>query len=221
VTSFLSSFQTEEPENKMLEILFTAKPATIKMLCLLLQKGFMVRTMMGCSITSLLTEQLGLSPEYVAERISTTFLDGKPVDDMDSAVVTENATLALSAAMPGLVGAVMRKGSAYAVLRDSITYRKTENRCMRQEGIIEIKLFNALIDEVGPACLKRGILISPEVLAAFMTDWPGLVSGEGEKIMLNGHPADAGQVIEALREDLSSLVKMAVSPATSEDADDS
>ena len=53
----------------------------------LLQKGFRVKTQAGCSVKSFLCEHLGLSPEYVEERIQTLFLDGKPVDDVDSALL--------------------------------------------------------------------------------------------------------------------------------------
>ncbi len=86
-----------------------------------LQGGFFLGASVGCSIHELLCEQLGLGEEYVLQRITTLFLDGKPVDDIDSAVVRDGATLSLSAAMPGLVGAAMRRGGAFASLRSSIT----------------------------------------------------------------------------------------------------
>jgi len=45
----------------------------------------------------------GLDEDYVTQRISTIFLDGKPVDDIDTLLVRDGAVLSLSAAMPGLV----------------------------------------------------------------------------------------------------------------------
>jgi len=75
-----------------------------------LQRGFRVRAQVGCTIKSMLCRQFGLDPVYVEERIKTVFMDGKAVDDMDSAVIKDSSTLALSAAMPGLVGATFRRG---------------------------------------------------------------------------------------------------------------
>jgi hypothetical protein len=83
----------------------------------LLQQGFAVKVQAGCSVKTLLCEQLGLSPEYLEERIQTIFLDGRPVDDVNSAIIEDGSTLALSAAMPGLAGATLRKGGYYAPMR--------------------------------------------------------------------------------------------------------
>ncbi|MCP4349944.1 MAG: endonuclease/exonuclease/phosphatase family protein [Desulfobacterales bacterium] len=62
----------------------------------------MLKVQVGCSIRSLLCKQTDVASDYVDERISTVFLDGKPVDDVDSAIVKNGSVLALSAAMPGL-----------------------------------------------------------------------------------------------------------------------
>ena len=53
----------------------------------LFQKGFMVETQVGLNIDELLTDHLGLSPDYVEDRVRTVFLDGKPVDDFKKAIV--------------------------------------------------------------------------------------------------------------------------------------
>jgi len=91
----------------------------------LMQRGFMVKIRVGCSIKSLLCNQLGLSQEYLEERIQTILLDGRPVDDVESAIVKQESTLALSAALPGLVGATLRKGGYYAPLRSHISHSET------------------------------------------------------------------------------------------------
>jgi len=79
-------------------------------LSIILQQGFLLKAQVGCSMKRFLIEGIGLSPEYIAERIQTIFLDGSPVDDLDSAIIKDGSHLALSAAMPGLVGAAMRRG---------------------------------------------------------------------------------------------------------------
>src|SRR3989304_1732354 len=108
----------------------------------LLQRGFMLKAQVGCSIKRFLCEQVGLSPEYIAEKIQTVFLDGRPVDDLDSAIIKDGARLALSAAMPGLVGATMRRGGIYSSFRNTITHRETGARYAIGEGFVHLKLFN-------------------------------------------------------------------------------
>ena len=61
-------------------------------------------------------------------------LDGKPVDDIGAALVQDGSTLALSAAMPGLVGATLRRGGAYSSFRSAITYHETGERLRAGEG---------------------------------------------------------------------------------------
>ena len=65
----------------------------------LLQKGFAVKTQAGNSIKNLLCDQFGVDAGYLEDRIQTIFLDGKPVDDAETAIVKSGSTVALSAAM--------------------------------------------------------------------------------------------------------------------------
>jgi len=134
----------------------------------LLQQGFLVKTQVGCSVENMLHEQYGLSLEYVENRIKTVFLDGRPVDDLGCAVIEDGSTLALSAAMPGLVGATMRRGGVLASFRSTIAYRKEKGFDASGEGMIVVKLFNLLVDELGATFLERGIWVEREVLEEFL-----------------------------------------------------
>ncbi|MBW1863527.1 MAG: hypothetical protein JRJ02_14325, partial [Deltaproteobacteria bacterium] len=127
----------------------------------LLQQGFMVKAQVG------FCKQLGVSPEYLEDRIQTIFLDGKPVDHVNSAIIEHGSTLALSAAMPGLLGATLRKGSYYAAMRSQISYRKKTKLGPIQEGMVFLKLFNLLLGELGPDFLKRGIWLDGKILEDF------------------------------------------------------
>lgn len=131
-----------------------------------------MRVQVGCSIRAILCQQLGLSPQFVEERIKTVFLDGKPVDDIDSTIINEGSTLALSAAMPGLAGATLRRGGYLASFRSQITHRKDETFIRQQEGFINLKLFNLMMEELGPTLLQRGILIRKEVAKDFLRNLP-------------------------------------------------
>ena len=125
----------------------------------LLQRGFMFKARVDHSIKTLLCEQVGLKPEYVEDRIKIIFLDGKAVDDIDSAIIKDGSTLALSAAMPGLVGAILRRGGHLALLRSQATYREGNKPSSPREGLVVLKLFNLLVDELGPLFLRTGIYV--------------------------------------------------------------
>jgi hypothetical protein len=135
----------------------------------ILQQGFMVSAMVGCSLKSLLCDQFGVTPEYLSGRISTIFLNGKPVDDPESAIIKDGATLALSGAMPGLVGATFRSGGTLAVFRSSITHKNDKETVnIPTKGTITLKLFNLLVSEMGPAFLERGFMIKTGILIDFL-----------------------------------------------------
>lgn len=154
-----------------------------------LQSGILVGGQIGCSLESFLRDQVGLSPEYLEKRIQTFFLDGKAVDDAASALVKEGSTIALSAAMPGLLGATLRKGGFYARLRDQISYADKEVDTSSKKGKVLVKLFNLLIQEIGPTFLKRGIYLEGKDLRSLIERESGpLLEGcleatlDGEKI---------------------------------------
>ncbi len=157
----------------------------------LLQQGVEISATVGCSIQSLLCDQFGFMPEYLTERISTIFLNGKPVDDVQSAIVNDGAVLALSAAMPGLAGATLRRSGCLASFRGSITYQGDDpDSATCREGQITLKLFNLLLKEMGPLMLSRGIEIRGQVLRDFLT--PQLSQAEPllEQIRKEGRKLD-------------------------------
>ena len=90
----------------------------------LLQNGFRVEILAGRTVKMLLCEDFGVEEDYLEDRIKTIFLDGKPVDDANSASVNNGAVLALSAAMGGLVGTTLRRGSVLSSFRSGITYQQ-------------------------------------------------------------------------------------------------
>jgi len=176
--------------NNLKNLCLLIEPALFPKFFEILQGGFMVKCRVGISIKTLLCEKLGLTPAYVMGRISTIFLDGKPVDDIESAVIKDGSSLALSAAMPGLVGATMRREGVYSSLRSSITYEEKHSNYLSKEGLISLKLYNLLIDELGPLLLKRGIFVKSTELSAFLTKqsdnfWRGC-----KEILLGGKPVE-------------------------------
>lgn len=149
-----------------------------------LQRGALTPLTRECSIQDYLTEELGLDSAYVRDRIATVFLDGMVVDDLQKAVLRPGSTLTLSAAMPGLVGATLRRGGFYARMRSEISWadsRDASRSSAAPSGLVRVKLFNLILREVGPALLGRGIVVSrDEALASFAErcdDGSGLAEG--------------------------------------------
>lgn len=132
----------------------------------------MIKARVSCSVTRFLREQIGLSLETI-ETIQSIFLDGSPVDDLDSAIIKDGSRLALSAAMPGLVGATMRRKGVYSSFRSTITHRETGTQHVSREGFVRMKLFNLLMAELGPGFLKKGIFVRSSDLADFLAEQPG------------------------------------------------
>ena len=96
------------------DFVFSVAPSKLKIFHFLLQQGLRMETQGGDSVEDFLVRQLGLNPEVIDEKIQTIFLNGKAVDDLSQAILTDGASLALSGALPGLVGATMRRGGFYS-----------------------------------------------------------------------------------------------------------
>lgn len=161
-----------------------------------LQKGFIVRSRAGCTLHEFLCLQQKISPDYIAGRISTIFLDGRPVDDIDMAVIQSGSTIALSGAMPGLVGAVMRRGSFYASFRDSITYKKGEDISQQEKCMVRLKLFNIVMKELGPVFLRKGIFIKLSSLTEFLINQPKDFKEGCKKILFNEKPIEYSFILK-------------------------
>jgi hypothetical protein len=177
-------------------ISLTVEASLILAFSQLLQNGFWIKGNVGCSVKSFLCEQFGLSPEYLEKRIQTIFLDGDVVDDVERATVEDGATLSLSAAMPGLAGAVLRKGGYYAAMRDQISCKGETTSASMQPGKVLVKLFNMPLQELGPIFLKHGIWVESDkfkdVLKARADDFQ---KGCGE-VLANGRKFEFKQFLE-------------------------
>lgn len=139
---------------------------------LILQQGFALKVHVGCTVEELLLHQLGVSPEYMEERVQTIFLDGNPIDDVTSAYVRSGSTIALSAALPGLAGATLRRGGYYAPLRSQISYKQANDIEAAHEDVVFIKLFNLSLKELGPLFLSQGVLVDGKNLSSFFRIQP-------------------------------------------------
>jgi len=172
----------------MITLHLKTAPEWVRKLNPILGAGFWVNAAVGVSIRDVLCRQLGVSDDYLDNRVQTLFLDGKPVDDVDSAIVPDGGVLTLSAAMPGLVGATFRKGGHLAPMRESITCEPGDDAC-ELDGRVKLKLFNVVARELGPGFVKMGIRIPGEQACQFFQGrstkfWKGCLEAEldGESV---------------------------------------
>jgi hypothetical protein len=181
---------------------------------LLLQSGFVVRVEVCGSVRAFLLNDLGLTHEFVDQVIQSVFLDGKPVDDLDSAHIKDGCTLALSAAMPGLVGATMRRGGYYASLRSGISY-SSDDRCEDVCcGDVTVKLFNVVAAELGPGLLERGIEVQSRYVAEFIKSRPAEFWANCRSVVVDGREITTGELAEATWG--APLVRLSVEAAASQ-----
>jgi hypothetical protein len=176
----------------------------------LFQQGIILKTLVGGNIKDLLSLQLEMTPEYVEKRIQTIFLDGKAVDNLEEAVVRDGSSLALSAAMPGLVGATLRRGGAFASLRRAITFSQSGETISQKEGRITLKLFNLLVPELGPPLLAKGIWLKGEFLNQFLGSLKKEFWEDCREVVKNGEKDQAPFNLPDLMFEKDALVLLSV-----------
>ena len=94
------------------------------------------------------------------------------MDDVDKSVVRDGSVLALSAAMPGILGATMRKGGRYTAFRKDISEHGDECGICETSGRVTVKLFNMVASEVGGGLLEAGIEVAGSDLQRIADRYP-------------------------------------------------
>ncbi|MGZ6249557.1 MAG: hypothetical protein ACXWMC_08085 [Syntrophales bacterium] len=177
-------------------ISLTVEASLIPAFSQLLQNGFWIKGYVGCSVKSFLCEQFGLSPEYLERRIQTIFLDGDVVDNVERATVEDRATLSLSAAMPGLAGAVLRKGGYYAAMRDQISCKGETKSASMHSGKVLVKLFNMPLQELGPIFLEHGIWVESDKFKDVLKARAGDFQRGCSEVLADGRQLEIEQLLE-------------------------
>ena len=138
---------------------------------------------------------MGLDPEYIENRIQTIFLDGKAVDNIDSCVIKNGSSIALSAAMPGVVGATLRRKSHYASMRGSISH-EDEPSSGSGKWRVTIKLFNLIAKELGNELLEHGIWINSDDFKRFINKLDKKIVGAIKSAQINEKIIDQTELSE-------------------------
>ena len=167
--------------------LMIAEPGVLLFLPLL-EKGVIIPVRTGCSIHDFFCGQLGLPEPYLEQRIQTLFLNARPVDNVNTAVIQDGSVLALSAAMPGLLGATMRKDGWYAAFRKDISECSRPGSRSQTDGLIRLKLFNMVAREIGGILLQRGVRIDGTDLGRIASRHKEMLCGHIQSMQVDDHP---------------------------------
>lgn len=160
----------------------------------LLQSGFMVTATSGESIERFLCDRLGVDHKYLMEKVKTVFLDSRPVDDLDSALLVDGSCLTLSGGMPGLVGMTLGRGSILASFRSNITYRGDDDVKAGTQADVKVKLFNIVMKDLGGIFLRYGINVKRDAMADLVEQLQGNVMG----IKLDGNAIELDKLLARL-----------------------
>jgi hypothetical protein len=163
-----------------------------------LQSGIEIKTSRGETLAKFLSNFPGFTADYLADTVQTIFLNGTAVDDLSLPLTGSNPVLALSAAMPGLAGAIFRKNSFHSALR---TDTQTLPAATGQEGTISVtlKLFNSIASERGAEMLKTGLCMKAGLLANFLSNRPYLTQHIA-KIQCGEKELDYAELLRLLAE---------------------
>ena len=168
----------------------------------LLSRGVRVSIIGGCSLIEFLRDTLELEQSYISERVQTIFLNGQVVDDLTTACLQDGDTLALSGAMPGLAGAVLRRGGFYAGFRSGISHCSTADAGGNKEGWLKLKAFNLVAADIGPALLARGVRIPAAALNTLIQSDPEYLQQGSIQILIDAQPCEWSALAGLSRQDI-------------------
>ena len=148
---------------------------SLKQFTTLLQSGIFLSAVQGITIADLLTALPGFSLDYIQRRVQTIFVNGLPADSLEQQISEDNTVLAISAAMPGLAGAIFRKGGAHASLRTA-TATADNSSSADTQITVRLKLFNIIAKERGLDLLTEGCLLASSGVEKFLAYRPPLAA---------------------------------------------
>ncbi len=157
------------------ELSLTIDPRDMSFYTTLLQSGIEIKCPPKEPVGRFLDRLPGFTVDYIADVVQTIFLDGTAVDDLTTPLSGEHSVLALSAAMPGLAGAIFRRNSFHAALRTTPD-KKTTRNIEAKKITVTLKLFNSIAFDRGPDLLQNSIIIKTGHLLNYLAKRPSLLS---------------------------------------------
>lgn len=159
----MSQCETDCPELRL-----QVTPGSSAFFTSVLQYGSRLQARCNMSLGEFLVCCPGFSKDYIKDTVQTIFLDGTAMDDLATPLTASHHVVALSAAMPGLAGAIFRRNGPHATLRTSTGSAPI---CKDDASPINVtlKLFNAIAKDKGELMLSNGICLESRSAAAFFS----------------------------------------------------
>ena len=154
-------------------VTLSVTPKSLHLFTTVLQSGIEIKTNTATDMGMFLCQLPGFTADYISSTVETIFLNGTPVDDVTQPFTGDAPVLALSAAMPGLAGAIFRKNSIHSALRTQTASQEQLNDSAKAITVT-LKLFNSIAKECGPFLLKAGITIKASKFFTFLHKRTGL-----------------------------------------------
>ena len=149
------------------KLTFTVHRQDLPFYTTLLQSGVEIKGSSNETMGHFLGRLPGFTVDYISDTVQTLFLNGSAVDDLTTVLGYGNPVLALSAAMPGLAGAIFRRNSFHAALRTSNENVTTAGK--EPETIfVTLKLFNSIALERGAVLLDMGVCVKTLNFSKFL-----------------------------------------------------
>lgn len=134
------------------------QPAALAGFASLLQHGILFAVDGPVPLVPFLLSVPGFSEDYIERTVQTIFINGVAADSLDRDLAA-GTTLALSAAMPGLAGAIFRRQGIHASLRSRPRDSKHQTPG-DASGFIIVKLFNQIATDRVADLLAATILVT-------------------------------------------------------------
>jgi hypothetical protein len=170
----------------------------------LLQHGILYAVDQPVDIHSFLLSLPGFSTEYMEKTVQTIFINGTAADSLDHPLGC-GETLALSAAMPGLAGAIFRRHGRHSSLRSQTVSKEQPGN--PGAGYITLKLFNSIAVDRVFDLMSQGILIHSQAFYDYAVRRE-IFFHPPVKFSIAGQPLNYAEMLQTVRQMV--LVKVQV-----------
>lgn len=159
-------------ESRQLSIILKVSEEDRDKCITLLQSGVDMQLAAGEPLGVFLERLPDFTPDYINDEVQTIFINGTALDDINTPL-SEDTVIALSAAMPGLSGAIYRRNSIHASLRS--VQHETAVTTEQKSITVKLKMFNAIARDRGPQLLQQGVTMKANRIRAFFAARPWLL----------------------------------------------
>jgi hypothetical protein len=177
-------------------LMLTLPPHALIGFASLLQHGILLPVEHSVAVLPFLLSLPGFTADYIEQTVQTIFINGVAADSLDRELGA-GATLALSAAMPGLAGAIFRRQGVHGSLRSRPA--ETTPVTAAESGVITLKLFNSIATDRVQDLLSRGVLVSGKAMHDFAAMREGLFQPPTVAV-LEGKPVGLAELLQATGE---------------------